>query len=380
MRILTVVGTRPQLIKEAAIQTTLRRSHDEIFVDTGQHYDANLAQGFFAELGLARPDHSLGIGDGSHATQVARYLVALEEVATTVKPDLVLTFGDTNSTLAAALTAAKLDLPIAHVEAGLRSFDRRMPEEVNRVVVDHLSTWLFAPTEAAVTNLRREGITTGVRQVGDVMQDLAAAQVELIRPSQALDPISQQLSNDLGGTMLAPGGYLFATVHRAENRIAENLVAALDVLAALASPEMPLLLALHPGTAAAMRRERLEPGPDIRVIPPVGYRSSLALQLHAAAVITDSGGIQREAAWLGTPCLVLRTTSEWVETLSGTSSTSVLVGRDPDRAREGLERLVPQGEAPDRATQRAERLHLPPAGAADAITSALGEPIGPAGP
>jgi UDP-N-acetylglucosamine 2-epimerase len=376
MLILTVVGTRPQLIKEAAIQPTLRRSHEEIFVDTGQHYDAELAQGFFAELGLAQPDHSLGIGGGSHASQVARYLVALEDIATSVQPDLVLTFGDTNSTLAAALTAAKLDLPIAHVEAGLRSFDRRMPEEVNRVVVDHLSTWLFAPTEAAVANLRQEGITAGVQQVGDVMQDLAAAQVERIRHPQALDPISRRLAREQGGAMIEPGRYIFATVHRAENRIRENLVASLDVLAALASPGMPVLLALHPGTANAMRREGLDPDRYVRIIPPVGYRTSLALQLHAAAVITDSGGVQREAAWLGTPCLVMRTTSEWVETLEGPRSTSTLIGRDPDRARAEFVRLVPPREAVERALHRAERLDLAPAGAADAITAALERPIG----
>ncbi|HJX67181.1 MAG TPA: UDP-N-acetylglucosamine 2-epimerase, partial [Candidatus Limnocylindrales bacterium] len=193
MRILSVVGTRPQLIKAAALQPVLRRDHVEIFVDTGQHYDETMAGNFFGELGLARPDHSLGIGGGGHGDQTGRMLIALEPLLRDAAPDAVLVYGDTNSTLAGALAAAKLGIPVAHVEAGLRSFDRRMPEERNRVVADHMSRWLFAPTAAAVANLAAEGITAGVVQVGDLMLDLAARVSAEVRDPAVLVEIGARL-------------------------------------------------------------------------------------------------------------------------------------------------------------------------------------------
>ena len=367
MRIVSVVGTRPQLIKAAALLPALRSRHDEIFVDTGQHYDEAMAGSFFAELGLPRPDHSLGIGGGSTAEQTGRMLPAIEAVLVEAEPDAVLVYGDTNSTLAGALAAAKLGIPVAHVEAGLRSFDRRMREEVNRVVTDHVSRWLFAPTPTAVANLAREGIVDGVTLVGDVMQDLASRVSRDIRDSGAL--AGTPPGADLG---LTPGGYIFATIHRAENRTSPSIAAWTSLLADLAGSERPVVLALHPGTRAALEATGVTLGDDIRVVEPQGYRTTLALELHAAAVLTDSGGVQREAAWLGVPCLVLRDRTEWVEAVERSEGRMVVVGLDAARAREALDRLAPVGSAGSvQAADRAAALDLAPAGAGEAIASAL---------
>lgn len=312
MRVVSVVGTRPQLIKEAALQPALRRHHEEIFVDTGQHYDRSLAGDFFAELGLPAPHYSLGIaGDG----QVGRMVLAIEPILRQERPDAVLVYGDTNSTLAGALAGTAASIPVAHVEAGLRSHDWRMPEENIRVLVDHLSRWLFAPTASAVGNLAAEGIADGVVEVGDVMQDLLARQLEHVRT--ATPPV--------------PGQYIFATLHRAANREPDALRKALHLLGRLAGPSRPVVLALHPGTAAAIEAAHLTMPAHVIRIDPVGYRASLVLQYHAAAVVTDSGGIQREAAWLGVPCIVLRETSEW---------EGVTVGLDAALAERELGRLT----------------------------------------
>ncbi len=366
MRIVSVVGTRPQLIKAAALQPALRVRHTEVFVDTGQHYDEAMAGAFFGELSLPRPDRSLGVGGGSHAEQLAAMLTELEPILTAERPDAVLVYGDTNSTLAGALAAAKLGIPVAHVEAGLRSFDRRMPEEINRVVTDHLSHWLFAPTPTAVANLAHEGITDGVTLVGDLMQDLAARVGAEVRDPAVLAEVGRALR--IG---LRPGGYCFATIHRADNREPAALRAWVALLDAVASPGRPVVLALHPGTRVALEREGVSVGPGVRVVEPLGYRSSLALQLHAAAVLTDSGGVQREAAWLGTPCLVLRPTTEWVEAVESSGGRMVVVGLDRERAVAELGRLAPVDRAADMASERAATLDLRPAGAAEAIASAL---------
>jgi UDP-N-acetylglucosamine 2-epimerase len=244
---------------------------------------------------------------------MGRMLVALEAAFLEVQPEAVVVYGDTNSTLAGAFTAARLGLPIAHVEAGLRSFDRRMPEEVNRVVTDH------------------------VHLVGDVMRDLAARTLEIVRDASVLA--------GLGDGRLRTGEYLFATVHRAENRAPDAIRGWAALFDAVARPDRPVVLALHPGTRAAMDAAGVVPGPNVTVVEPLGYRSSIAAQLHAAAVLTDSGGVQREASWLGTPCLVLRGSTEWPETIDGDGASSVLVGLDAGRALEELDRMAP----PDRA-------------------------------
>jgi UDP-N-acetylglucosamine 2-epimerase len=386
MKLACVVGTRPQIIKAAAAWPALRRDHDALLIDTGQHYDEDMAGGFFEELDLPRPDHSLGVGSGSHAAQVAAMIGGLEPLFDGDRPDAVVVFGDTNSTLAAGLVAAKMDLPLAHVEAGLRSFDRRMPEEVNRVVVDHLAQLLLAPNENARANLRAEGIGAGlvgsgvgwpagsevrVEVVGDLMQDLCAATVARVRNEAAIGAAAPAPVAALG---LRTGEYFFATVHRAENRPPDAIAGWMGVMAALGPP---IVLALHPGTRQAYDESGLALPANVHLVPPLGYRTTLALQLHAAAVVTDSGGVQREAAWLGTPALVLRETTEWVETLEEWGGRSALVGRDAARALAAMERLAPAGRARDNAIRRAATAEVPPAGAAEAISASLGSWLRP---
>jgi UDP-GlcNAc3NAcA epimerase len=376
MKILSVVGTRPQLIKAAVVQPILRARHHELFVDTGQHWDESMAGAFFAELGLSAPDRSLGIGGGGHGEQTGRMLVALEPILEAERPDAVLVYGDTNSTVAGALAAAKLGIPVAHVEAGLRSFDRRMPEELNRVVADHLATWRFAPTPTAVANLAAEGIVEGVVEVGDVLHDLAARVSSGVRDPAVLGEIASRIATEeateSGAAVdLRPGGYLFATVHRAENRDPAALRAWTGLLGAVSRPDRPVVLALHPGTRAALDAERIPVPASVRVVEPQGYRTTLALQLHAAAVLTDSGGIQREAAWLGVPCLVLRATTEWVEAVADSRGLMVVIGLDGQRAADELDRLAPVAGAEAMARARAAGLHVAPVGAAAAIVAAL---------
>jgi UDP-N-acetylglucosamine 2-epimerase len=367
VRIVSVVGTRPQLIKAAALSPVLRERHEEVLVDTGQHYDDSLAGNFFRELRLAAPDHALGVGGGTHAEQTAAMLAGLEPILIDRGPEAVLIYGDTNSTLAGALAASKLNIPVAHVEAGLRSFDRRMPEEVNRLVADHLSRWLFAPTPTAVENLRAEGISEGVSLVGDLMQDLAARIGREVCAPRALSETSGVLGMDL-----EPGGYLFATIHRTENREPRALREWSALFEQVARPDRPVIVAIHPGTRLALEREDIQPGADVRLVEPQGYRTSLTLQLHAAAVLTDSGGVQREAAWLRVPCIVLRGTTEWVEAVETSAGRMVVVGLDAAKAIDALERLAPHAEGPRLARERAAGFDLPPAGAAEAITNALG--------
>ena len=362
MRIVSVVGTRPQLIKAAALEPALRGRFDTKLIDTGQHYDDAMAGTFFRELGLRPPDHDLDVGGGSGSDQTGRMLIALDPILRDTAPDAVLVYGDTNTTLAASLVAAKHGLPIAHVEAGLRSFDRAMPEEINRVVADHLSRWLFAPTPAAVANLRTEGIVEGVVQVGDVLQDLVARMADGVRDPSVLETVA-------GG--LRPGGYILATIHRAENRERTAMNAWAALLARLASADRPVILALHPGTRAALDAADIRLSPDVRVIEPQGYRTTLGLQLHAAAVVTDSGGVQREAAWLHVPCLVLRGTTEWVEAVASSDGSMVVVGLDAVRAEQELARLAPPDRSRRDAERRAADVRVERAGAVEAIVETL---------
>jgi UDP-N-acetylglucosamine 2-epimerase len=371
VRIVSVVGTRPQLIKAAALLPAIRARHDEVFVDTGQHWDESMAGAFFSELELPRPDYSLGIGGGSPADQTGRMLSALDAVLAETRPDAVIVYGDTNSTLAGALASAQRGVPVGHVEAGLRSFDRRMPEETNRIVADHLSRWLFAPTPAAVDNLRAEGLGEGIVEVGDVLQDLAARTVEAVTEPAILAGIEATLRSGTPGLRLRSGGYLFATIHRASNRDPVALRAWAELLGEVARPERPVVLPLHPGTGAALVASGISLARDVHVVQPVGYRTAIALQLHAAAVLTDSGGVQREASWLGVPCLVLRETTEWVEAVRDSGGLTVVVGLDGERARSELARLAPPDLAERIAVDRAASVEVEPAGAIDAIVAAL---------
>ena len=371
MKIVTIIGTRPQLIKAAALQPVLRATHEEVLVDTGQHWDDNLAGTFFRELGLARADYSLNAGATSNVAQVATILTTLAPILERHRPEVVLVFGDTNSTLGGALAGAKAGYPVAHIEAGLRSFDRRMPEELNRIVTDHLSTWLFAPTPAAVTNLKNEGIEDGVRLVGDLMQVMAARTLESIRGSSALGEIAAVCGLAARGITLRPGSFLYATVHRQENREPEAISQWSALFRRASSTQRPVVLSLHPGTRKAILKDGANLGNDVFVVEPLGYRSSMVLQLHAAAVLTDSGGIQREAAWLGTPCLVLRSSTEWTEAVSTSRGRMVVVGLDVEAALQALDRLAPAEEAPRLAAARVASAHIGQTEAAELITQAL---------
>ena len=367
MRIVTVVGTRPQLIKVAALHAAIRARHEEILVDTGQHWDDAMAGRFFEELRLPQPDVSLGIGGGTASEQTGRMLPAIERVLASERPDAVMVLGDTNSTLSGALAAASAGIPVAHVEAGLRSFDRRMPEEVNRVVADHLAQWCFAPTPTAMANLATEGLADKAVLTGDVMADLLARVADEVRDPAALAEVGARL-----GLPLRPGGYLFATVHRAENRSLEAMRAWTALLGGVSTAERPVVLALHPGTRAALASAAMALPPSVRVVEPQGYRSTLTLQLHAAAVLTDSGGVQREAAWLRTPCLILRDRSEWVEAVATSAGRMVVVGLDAVAAAGALARLAPPADAEALAAARASAVSIDRPGADAAIAKALG--------
>lgn len=306
VKILTVVGARPQFVKAAVVsRALLARGLDEVLVHTGQHYDAAMSDIFFKELGLPLPQHHLGIGGLSHGAMTGRMLEAIESLLLQEKPDWVLVYGDTNSTLAGALAAAKLGIPIAHVEAGMRSFNRAMPEEINRVLTDHLSSKLFVTSPEPVRLLAAEGIQQGVHCVGDVMYDAVRA----FAPLAARTGLREHLQ-------LAPGSYGLLTLHRAENtddpaRL-RRWLSQLEVL----SRELPLVFPVHPRTRQAI----LTAAPDwqadrIHLIEPVGYLEMLDLTQAASLILTDSGGLQKEALYLGVPCLTLRTETEWTETL-----------------------------------------------------------------
>jgi UDP-GlcNAc3NAcA epimerase len=304
-RILSIVGARPQFIKAAPLSRVIADRSDikEIMVHTGQHFDQNMSAIFFHELSIAEPHYTLGIHGGSHGEMTGRMIIALERIMIDLKPKAVLIYGDTNSTLAGAVAAAKLYIPIAHVEAGLRSF-RKMPEEVNRIVADRLSRWLFCPTKTAVTNLLREGVDAGVHRVGDVMYDAALFMRERARcQSRILDHLG-----------LSPGRFQLATVHRAENTdTREALDRVLSYLQSTAH-DQELVLPLHPRTRNAAAAFGIELS-GIKIIEPVGYLDMLALLDGCTRVLTDSGGLQKEAYFFRKPCITLRDATEWVETV-----------------------------------------------------------------
>lgn len=307
-KVLTIIGARPQFIKAAAVSHVFRDlpGINEVMVHTGQHYDSNMSDVFFSDLDIPEPAHNLGVGSDLHGAQTAKMLSALEELMLQENPDWVLVYGDTNSTLAGALAAAKLHIPIAHVEAGLRSFNRHMPEEVNRVLTDHAADALFAPTELAVKNLEREGLPAErVVLVGDVMYDAALLYAKKANSARTLESLG----------LTSP--YILATVHRAENTDdAERLKTIFNALAVLAE-DYRVVLPLHPRTKKALERENLlNLTSSIDLIKPVGYLEMIALERRAELILTDSGGVQKEAFFYQTPCVTLRDETEWQETLA----------------------------------------------------------------
>lgn len=326
-RLTLVVGARPQFVKLAPLARLLPRFCRPCVIHTGQHYDQEMSEVFFQELQLPTPDHHLGVGSASHGAMTGRMLEKIEEVLLAEPPEMVVVFGDTNSTLAAALAAAKLHLPVAHVEAGLRSF-APMPEEINRVLTDRLSTLLFAPSQVAIEHLAREGITRGVHEVGDLMLDATRAALER------------------GSSLPRPQGpYLVMTLHREESTRSWDRLEPL--LVALQAHQEPILFPCHPRTRKMLRQQgwedRLTNG-ALRLMDPVGHQDMLGLARHARLVLTDSGGLQKEAYFLGTPCLTLREETEWVETVQ--VGWNRLVGLDPQRVLEGLHSFEPPQDRP----------------------------------
>lgn len=310
MKIVTVVGARPQFIKAAVVSRGLSAcGWQEILVHTGQHYDANMSDVFFQELGIMQPSMNLGIGSGSHGAQTGRMLEALEGAMQAHRPDVVLVYGDTNSTLAATLAAAKVHIPVVHVEAGLRSFNRRMPEEVNRIVADHLSEMLFVPTQEAARNLRQEGVDKAkIHHVGDVMYDAALYFAER---SDAMSAVLRSLA-------LHSGQFALATIHRAENTDDPQRLRVIVTALAGLSLRMPVIWPVHPRTREAMQRLDITPSKacDLRMISPVGYLDMIQLEKNSAVIVTDSGGVQKEAFFYRVPCVTLRDETEWVESVA----------------------------------------------------------------
>jgi UDP-N-acetylglucosamine 2-epimerase len=331
VRILTVVGNRPQFIKAAAVSGPLRARHEEILVHTGQHHDDSLSRIFFSELGLAQPEHQLGIAGASNTSQTSRMLAALEPLVNDLRPDAVLVYGDTNSTLAGALTAAQAHVPVVHVEAGMRSFDRSMPEELNRVLTDHLSDLLLCSSRGAAENLGDESIDGAVEIVGDVMVDVAMRWQPSARSNAAVP-------GDYG---LTPGTYLLLTAHRAGNvDDPDRLRALVELIRVLPAP---VLFPVHPRTHTRLREAGLLAelaGIDgLKLTQPLGYIEFSALVCQARAVLTDSGGVQKEAYLAGVPCVTLRANTEWVETVE--TGWNTLVDLDGQAALTALERLAP---------------------------------------
>jgi UDP-GlcNAc3NAcA epimerase len=316
LRIVTIVGARPQFIKAAPFSRAIRRQHQEYLIHTGQHFDADMSDVFFDELGIPKPDANLGIGALTNVEQVGHMLLALRPILAEYQPDWVVVYGDTNSTLAGALVARMLGLPIAHIEAGLRSYNQIMPEEMNRVLTDHISSALFCPTNAAAENLAKEGITAGVHVVGDIMIDALQQNRERIRPAV------------LAEYGVRPQQYLLATIHRASNTDAPATLRA--IFAALAAlPDRPIVIPAHPRLRKALAQHAITVSPNVKLVPPLGYLDMLSLSASAEIILTDSGGLQKEAYALGVPCVTLREETEWVETVD--TGWNQLAGASQDR-------------------------------------------------
>lgn len=326
-KVVSIIGARPQFIKAAPVSRVLRKKAKEILVHTGQHYDENMSETFFRELHIPEPDYNLGVGSGSHARQTALMMERIEKVLLAEKPDFVLVYGDTNSTLAGALATVKLHIPLGHVEAGLRSFNKKMPEEVNRIVADHCADLLFCPTETATKNLKSEGIFKGVFLTGDVMYDMALQCAQL----------AEKRSNILKKLGVQSKSYVLCTVHRAENT--DHTGNLREIVEALVHCGYPVVFPVHPRTRRALSHyglwTLLKECPHIYLLDPVGYLDMIILEKHAFVIFTDSGGVQKEAYFYGIPCITLRNETEWIETvkegwniLSGANTKRILYALD----------------------------------------------------
>ena len=332
MKIISVVGTRPQFIKLAILSKELRENHNEIIIHTGQHYDDNMSKYFFEEMQIAKPDYNLNIGSGSHGKQTAEMLIGLEDIFLHQKPDVVITFGDTNTTLATGLAATKLNIPIAHVEAGLRSHNREMPEEINRILTDHISDYLFAPTLTAMENIKIENLYGKPFLVGDVMYD------SLLYYGK----IAEQKSRILKNLKLKQKEYILLTLHRPYN--VDNIQKLQNIFAALKQTKKFIVLPVHPRSRKMIESTNTIIPENISIIEPLGYLDFIFLQKHSEKIITDSGGIQKEAYLNGIPCITIRPETEWIETVK--AGWNVLVGDKKDQLIENCLHFKPSHNRP----------------------------------
>lgn len=330
MKIITVIGARPQFVKAAAVSNSLRKEHEEIIIHTGQHYDENMSKVFFEELSIPKPDYNLGVGSGNHGEQTGRMMIELEKIYLKEKPDLVMVYGDTNSTLAGALCASKLLIPVAHVEAGLRSFNMNMPEEQNRILTDHISKYLFVPTNTAVANLKNEGLSDKIYNVGDVMYDAILH----------FTKIAKEKSHVIEKLNIESGKYILATIHRAENT--DNMQRLKSIIEALNNSPITILLPLHPRTKKYMEEYGLKLTGNVKVIDPVGFLDMINLENNAQKIVTDSGGVQKEAFFMKKPCITMRDETEWVETVQ--TGWNTIVGADKNRIEEALSSFNASGK------------------------------------
>lgn len=334
MRIVSIVGARPQFIKCAPVSKELRKNNHEILIHTGQHYDYELSKVFFDQLGIPKPDYNLGVGSASHGKQTGMMLVEIEKVLLDEKPDFVLVYGDTNSTLAGALASVKLHIPIGHVEAGLRSFDRSMPEEINRVLTDHASDILFVPTKTAVANLKNEGVCKSVFLVGDVMYDVLKQSITIARKSQILETLA-----------IKPKEYFLATIHRPSNT--DTIDTLSTILEVLSSADKKVIFPIHPRTKHFIKKHGLERSivKNVQMIKSVSYFDFLWLEQNAEKILTDSGGIQKESYILKVPCITLRENTEWVETIE--DGWNILVGTKKEEILDAIHNFNPTGKQRD---------------------------------
>lgn len=327
MKIITVIGARPQFIKAAAVSNKLRENHKEILIHTGQHYDENMSKIFFDELNIPHPDYNLSVGSGGHGKQTGEMMSKLEEIYEKEKPDMVLVYGDTNSTLAGALVASKMLIPVVHIEAGLRSFNKAMPEEQNRILTDHISSKLFAPTETAIRNLKNEGMVDNVYNVGDVMFDAVIHFREVAKKNST---IIKRLN-------LKDKEFILTTIHRAENT--NDISRLKNIIEALNASGKTIVLPLHPRTKKYMEDYNLKFNDNIIVIDPIGYLDMLALESNCVKVVTDSGGVQKEAFFMKKPCITMRDETEWVETVE--NDWNRIVGTDKEKILDAIVSFVP---------------------------------------
>lgn len=333
MKIASIVGARPQFVKAAQLSNKIRKQHQEILIHTGQHYDIEMSEVFFKQLKIPNPDINLNVGSGEHGAQTAKMIKGIEDIFIRENPDLVITYGDTNSTLAGALVASKMHIKTAHVEAGLRSFNKKMPEEINRIVADQVSDVLFAPTKTAVENLKKESTQGKVYHVGDVMYD---AILEAIEVAKKRSDIIRRLK--LGGYK-----YALLTVHRAENT--DEVSRLSDIIEAFEAVKIKVVFPVHPRTHKVLRQsgllKNLEKNKDMILTDPLSYLDFLLLEQNASKIVTDSGGVQKEAYFLGVPCITLRNETEWVETVE--DGWNIVVGTNKKKIIEAIETFKPKG-------------------------------------